>query len=151
MQHMTTARRTSLAPRYLPALFFALGLLPLPIAEPAAHAAGPEDSMQCDRAGEPGRVRCSVEVRATEGLGISWAEVEIVGVPEFAVPLRGRLGPSDAASKEPSRWRFPLALASRRLGRGDVTARIRTVECNVDKRCVTREALVKTEMVVGSP
>ena len=107
--------------------------------------------MQCDRAGEPGRVRCSVEVHALEGLGISWAEVEIIGVPEFAVPLRGRLGPSDAASKEPARWRFPLALASRRVGRGEVTARVRTVECNADKRCVTREALVKTEMVVGSP
>ena len=119
--------------------------------EPLARAAGPEDSMQCDRAGEPGRVRCSVEVRATEGLGISWVQVEIVGVPEFVVPLRGRLGPSEAASKEPSRWRFPLALASRRLGRGEVTARIRTVECNADKRCVTREAQVKTEMVVGSP
>ena len=107
--------------------------------------------MLCDRAGEPGRVRCTVEVHAVEGLVISWAEVEIVGVPEFAVPLRGRLGPSDAASKEPARWRFPLALASRRLGRGEVLARVRTVECNTDKRCVTREAIVKTEMVVGAP
>jgi hypothetical protein len=107
--------------------------------------------MQCDRAGEPGRVRCSVEVRAGEGLAISWAEVEIVSVPEFAVPLRGRLGPSDAASKESGRWRFPLALASRRLGRGEVVARVRTVECNTDKRCVTREATVKADVVVGSP
>lgn len=141
---MTTLRRTPLALLFV-CLLAGQGV------EPSARAAGPEDSMQCDRAGEPGRVRCSVEVRAQEGLAISWAEVEIVGVPEFAVPLRGRLGPSDAASKEPTRWRFPLALVSRRLGRGEVSARVRTVECNAEKRCVTREAQVKTEMVVGAP
>jgi hypothetical protein len=109
------------------------------------------ESMQCDRAGEPGRVRCSVETLATAGKSIEWAEVEIVSVPDFAIALRGRVGPLDAASKEATRWRFALALASKRSGRGEVVARVRVVECTEDKRCTTREGRVSTELVVGSP
>ena len=86
------------------AVFVSLG--PLRARVPCARAAEPEDTMQCDRAGEPGRVRCTVEIRASEGLASSWAEVEIITVPEFAAPLRGRLGPLEAASKEPSYTRF---------------------------------------------
>jgi hypothetical protein len=121
--------------------------------EERALAADPPalESMQCDRAGEPGRVRCSVETLASAGKSIEWAEVEIVSVPDFAIALRGRVGPLDAASKEPGRWRFALALASKRSGRGEVVARVRVVECTEDKRCVTREGRVATEVVVGSP
>ena len=117
-----------------------------------ANAADPPlDSMQCDRAGEPGRVRCSVETLASAGKTIDWAEVEIVSVPDFVIALRGRVGPPDAASKEPSRWRFALGLASKRTGRGEVVARVRVVECTEDKRCATRETRVATDIVVGVP
>jgi hypothetical protein len=115
-----------------------------------AEATAPNDVMQCDRAGEPGRVRCTVETLATPGRTISWAEVEIVSVPEFALALRGRVGPQDATSKERTRWRFALALASKRTGRGEVVARVRVVECTDDKRCFTREGRAATEIVVGA-
>jgi hypothetical protein len=138
--------------RTLAALAAVVSALAVLVGVPGASRAAdpPLDSMQCDRAGEPGRVRCSVETLASAGKTIEWAEVEIVSVPDFAIALRGRLGPLDAASKEPARWRFALALASKRTGRGEVVARVRVVECTDDKRCTTREDRIVTEIVVGS-
>src|SRR4051812_42447318 len=62
-----------------------------------AHA-----SMQCDRAIEPGRVRCSVEVHADPGRSIAWADVVIVSLPDFASALKGRIGREDTTVKEPA-------------------------------------------------
>jgi hypothetical protein len=107
------------------------------------------DTMQCDRVSEPGRVRCTVDASSSRGKSIAWGEVEIISVPDFALPLRGRIGPADVATKEPARWRFALALVSKRTGRGEVTARVRIVECTDDKKCTTRESRVSTELVVG--
>ena len=44
-----------------------------------------QSSMQCDRAIEPGRVRCTVEARVAAGRTIAWADVEILMLPEFVL------------------------------------------------------------------
>jgi hypothetical protein len=107
-------------------------------------------SMQCDRAAEPGRVRCSVEARADAG-AIAWGDVQIVDVPSFITPLKGRIGVSDATTREPSAWRWALALVARQTGQGRVHARVRLLHCeDAEKaRCVPVVLEVTAQVSVG--
>src|SRR6266568_2210997 len=94
--------------------------------------AGADDldvALRCPASQGTGRVRCTVEATAHEGRAITWADVEIVSVPAFATPLRGRLAPEDAIDQSRDRWRWEFALAARMRGHGDVTVRIRAVVC----------------------
>src|SRR5579863_9894492 len=95
--------------------------------EPPVHA-----SMQCERAAEPGRVKCSIEARVEPGPrapSIAWADVAIVELPDFAAALKGRLGREDATARDPSGWRWAFALVARRAGQGEAKARVRFVVC----------------------
>jgi hypothetical protein len=100
---------------------------------PGAAAAGEGEvhaAMQCDRASEPGRVRCAVDVRIEGGRTIAWADVEILALPDFASALKGRIGPQDALSRDATTTKWALGLVARRAGVGEARARVRVVACD---------------------
>ena len=111
----------------LRAALVALGLALAPSAV-KAEPPGLRASLACAPAGEPGRVRCEVEVHAPAGQ-IRWADAELATVPELVAPLKGRIGPHDATTKEPNLWRLPFALVAKRSGTGSVFVRVRAVLC----------------------
>ena len=120
-------------------------------ASPEPADAAPSVKMTCERIQQPGRIRCEVEARApasTATSAIRWGDVEIVQVPAFIVPLKGRIGPRDATTREPEVWRWAFALAAREKGAGDVQARARLVACR-GERCATRVVPVSARVVVG--
>ena len=104
---------------------------------------------QCDRASEPGRVRCGVDVRPPPGERLVWVDVVVVKVPSFSAPLRGRVGPLEATAKDPTGYRFALALVARATGKGELGLRVRAVVCSDKTGCRTLEAEPLTEVTVG--
>jgi hypothetical protein len=124
-----------------------------------AHAADPPRlaaSMQCERGSQAGRVRCSVEARAEPGLSIAWADVVLVGLPEFASALKGRVSNQDATAREPGRFQWAFGLVAKKTGQGSVRARVRAVLCPeveapapATSRCVPIVADVETTLSVG--
>ena len=111
----------------------------------------PAVKIVCERIQQPGRVRCEVEVRvpaSSTASAIRWGDIEIVQVPAFVVPLKGRIGPRDATTREPELWRWAFALAAREKGSGDVSARVRVVMCKAE-RCATRVVPVSAHVAVG--
>jgi hypothetical protein len=112
-------------------------------AEPTALRA----SVSCDHPPAPGRLRCDVELRATEA-ALRWADVEVVDVAEFIVPLRGRAGPREATTHEDDLWRWGLGLVARDHGEGDVTVRVRAVACR-GQDCVPQETMARGHVIVG--
>jgi hypothetical protein len=114
----------------------------------AADAGAGQATMTCERVAAPGRVRCEVSAHVEAGETISWGDVVLVQLPPFAEALRGRIGPGDATVKEPSMWRWALALVARGKGRGEVQGRVRLVVCR-DETCLPRELPVAGQVVVG--
>jgi hypothetical protein len=90
-------------------------------------------TMQCDRASEPGRVRCTVDVRIEGGRTIAWADVEVLALPDFASALKGRIGPQDALSRDATSTKWAFALVARRAGQGEARARVRAVACEAPR------------------
>ena len=116
---------------------------------PAAGAAEPlRATVTCAPVAEPGRVRCDVDARVENGT-ISWADVELVSVPDLAAPLKGRIGPKDATLREPAAWRFALALVAKRAGQGTLVLRVRAVACNAKDECTPLLAEARGEVRVG--
>jgi hypothetical protein len=119
---------------------------------PAATA-----SMQCERAAEPGRVKCSIELHTTANRSIAWADVAIIELPDFASALKGRIGPSDATTKEPTQQKWAFGLVAKKTGQGEAKARVRAVVCdpqpNKDAgpttRCTSTTVDVKATIQVG--
>ncbi len=99
---------------------FAAGAEP----EPALRA-----TLTCDRVSEPGRVRCAVEARAADRRTLAWADVEILELPDFASPLKARIGPTDATSRQPTSASWAFAVVARRVGQGEARVRVRAVTC----------------------
>lgn len=119
-------------------------------AEPTPPAEAPaEVRVECERASDVGRVRCTAELRVAAGRSVRWADVVITSLPPFAVALKGRLGPDEAVIHEPSFWRFPFAVAARAAGEGAVEARVRFVECGARAVCEAREVQARGALVVG--
>ncbi len=138
------------APRALVA-----ALLGLAVVAPAASVAADEPplvtvSAQCDRASEPGRVRCGVEVRPTKDEKIAWADVSVVKVPALCTLLRGRTGPLEATAREASGYRFALALVARSTQKSELELRVRAVVCSDNKGCRTVTVSPTTDVVVGN-
>lgn len=104
--------------------------------------------MSCEKIGQPGRVRCEVEARVAAGTVIRWGDVEITSVPSFVTPLRGRIGPREATTREDDAWRWAFALAAREKGTGEVQARVRLVTC-VGAKCAPRQLPVTAKVHVG--
>jgi hypothetical protein len=123
---------------YVMAAAACLGLaMDAALAGPAHAQSAPENdvkaSMQCDRASEPGRVRCSVEARIEGGRTIAWADVEILSLPEFASALKGRIGPQDAVARDATSAKWGFGLVAKRAGQGEVRARVRIVACEAPR------------------
>jgi len=110
-----------------------------------------ESRMDCDRTAAPGRVRCTVEIRLREpGARLAWADVELLALPPFAVPLRGRLGPEDVVSKDSEAQRWAFAVLAKERGKGVLRARLRFVVCDQgDRRCVPYVEPLQAELTVG--
>ena len=160
MGHWLAWRGRAWARVYVSSLAVLAGLAPaasaqVPTPSDAARAAparvNSESRMDCDRTATPGRVRCTVEIRLREpGTRIAWADVELVALPPFAVPLRGRLGPEDVVSKDPEAQRWAIAVLANERGRGAVRARLRFVVCDQrDRRCLPFVEPLQAELTVG--
>ena len=112
-------------------------------------------SMQCDRASEPGRVRCSVETRIEGGRTLAWADVELLSLPDFASALKGRIGPQDAVARDATSAKWGLGLVAKRAGQGEVRARVRVVACEAappasrPPRCAPVTVEVKAQVTVS--
>ena len=135
-------------PRFLA---LALALAAIPGGERAALADGLVAAVarvDCERAPEPGRIRCEVVVKAPPGAILKWADVAIVRTPPFATALRARVGPLEASAREDTGWRWAIALAARGRGTGELEARVRLVSC-VKDACTPSEVPITTTVVVG--
>ena len=134
-----------------PAASFAAVLVAalLAAAPSVADPPQPTATLTCPRVSEPGRVRCEVEAKpAPGGAVLKWADAVLVSTPPFITPLRGRVGPADATTREDSVWRWTIALAARSRGAGEVEARVRVVSC-VREACAPLEIAVRAPLVVG--
>jgi hypothetical protein len=114
--------------------------------EPALRA-----TMQCERALEPGRVRCSVEAHAAEGRSLQWADVVLVSLPEFTAALKGRIGREDAVARDATSAKWAFGVVAKRTGVGEARARVRAVTCEGfgGTRCVPVVVEVHTQIAVG--
>jgi hypothetical protein len=129
------------------------GLVALSALRGAGDARAEEPShtttkLECAHASEPGRVRCEVEVRVPAGSIIKWGDVVVTSVPVFASALRARVGPLEATAHEDTVWRWPLALAARARGTGELAVRARIVSC-VKEACTPSELEARTTVAVG--
>lgn len=116
-----------------------------------AEESAPIDAkMQCERAAEPGRVRCSVEVKTTAPRTIAWADVAILQLPDFASALKGRIGPSDATARDTSSVKWAFGLVARRAGQGEARVRVRVVACESEgAKCAPQSTEVRAMLNVG--
>jgi hypothetical protein len=111
--------------------------------------------MQCERAAEPGRVRCSVEAHATGGRSIAWADVALVELPEFTSALKGRIGPADSTAHDAVSQKWAFGLVARKTGTGEARAQVRLVVCAAQvgdaaaPRCATEVVEVRATVQVG--
>ncbi len=149
-----THRSASGSARLSVALVGIIALLAIAPSVSAAADAPPalQATLACTPAGEPGRVRCEVEAQVP-GAQIKWADAEILQVPEMITPLKGRIGPRDAAVKEPQLWRLSLALVAKRTGEGPVVVRVRVVACQTvegKERCVPLAVEATGRVKVGA-
>jgi hypothetical protein len=117
-------------------------------------AAEPRESslhanLACRREVSPGRVQCELEVTTASGR-LAWADAVVVSVPEFAKPLRSRVGPEQALRRSERTTTLPLALAATRSGRGELRVEARAVVCatrsNADCTPFTRVAAAEVEV-----
>jgi hypothetical protein len=105
-------------------------------------------SLQCDRAPEPGRVRCTVEARAVAGRTLQWADVVLVELPNFTQALKGRLAPSDSIARDATSERWAFGLVAKKAGEGDARIRVRAVVCEGD-RCASVTIDARATVKVG--
>lgn len=84
--------------------------------------------LSCQRRPTAGRVLCEAELEVDRGV-LRWADVLVVRAPDFARPLRARVGPSGLFMKTERRQRLQLALAATALGVGQLEVRARAVVC----------------------
>jgi hypothetical protein len=130
-------------------LVLALALVLLPTSTAGADdAPSPlQASIICEAPPTPGRFRCDVEVRAPGGK-LSWGDVVVTKVDDFILPLRGRLGPHDAATHDEDLYRWSLGFVAKTRGVGDVTIRVRAVVCR-GTECNPVETQVLGRVAVG--
>ncbi len=84
--------------------------------------------LECQRRPTPGRVLCEAELEV-EGGELVWGDVLVVDSPQFAPPLRPRVGAGALFMKTAQRQRLQLALAASAEGDGTLSVRVRAVVC----------------------
>jgi hypothetical protein len=116
----------------------------------AEESAPIEAKMSCERAAEPGRVRCSVEVRTSAPRTIAWADVAILQLPDFASALKGRIGPDDATARDATSVKWAFGVVARRAGQGEARVRVRVVACESEgSKCAPQSTEVRAMLTVG--
>ncbi len=148
------------ASRSARAALLVVGALALGPQPAAADTPTLRATLTCTPVSEAGRVRCEVEAVVT-GAQIKWADAEILQVPDHVTALKGRIGPRDAAVREPQMWRLSLALVAKRAGSGPVVVRVRAVACQPlpaaregeapKESCAPLSLEATGEVKVGSP
>jgi hypothetical protein len=119
----------------------------------ASSPAEPAARLTCRNEPAPGRVLCELEIEASAGR-LTWADALIVRTPDFARPLRARVGPREASSAGERRLELPLALVATSTGRGELVVVARSVLCRPGargqgERCSPTAREVRTELEVG--
>jgi hypothetical protein len=121
-------------------------------AAPLGAAPPPELSarLECQRRPTPGRVLCEAELELSSGV-LRWADVLVVAAPDFARPLRARVGPSALFMKTERRQRLQLALAATEVGEGALVVRARAVACPdaTGRDCRPQVREIKASVAVG--
>jgi hypothetical protein len=84
--------------------------------------------LECPRRATPGRIVCEAELELTHGT-LAWGDLLVLEAPDFARPLRARVGPSSATLHRERRMRLQLALAATSAGEGRLRVRARAVSC----------------------
>lgn len=134
---------------YRIAFIAAAGIASLDAAPAAADESLPLSvTLQCDRAPEPGRVRCTVEARAAAGRTLQWADVVLVELPELAQALKGRLGPADSIARDATSERWAFGFVAKKAGEGEAKVRVRAVVCE-GERCASVSVDAKAVVKVG--
>jgi hypothetical protein len=129
--------------------------LTLLAALPAADPGGTprlDVSASCERKATKGRVLCDVEFEVPDGR-IAWADVVVVQAPQFAKPLRSRVGVVDARSRTDRRIHIPVAFIAKDQGRGTVAFKGRAVVCSpasTRETCSPATHDVTVELRVGA-
>ncbi len=116
-------------------------------AEPASPASA---RLSCRPEAGPGRVLCELEVEASRAFRLSWADGLVVRSPDFASPLRSRVGRSQVSARTPTRLRLPIALAATGAGQGELEVSARWVVCRAEAACESGQTLTKAGVRVGS-
>lgn len=138
-------------PPYRSAYATVFALVALSSSDARAEESTPfEAKMQCERASEPGRVRCSIEVRTQSPRTIAWADVAILQLPDFASALKGRIGPDDATARDANSVKWAFGLVARRAGQGEARVRVRVVACESEgTKCAPQSVEVRAMLNVG--
>lgn len=110
-------------------------------------------TLNCQQRASRGRVSCELEVDALSR-SVSWADLVVVQAPDFARPLRSRVGPNEASHKSERRIRLPIALVATATGRAELVVRGRAVLCESagtppKSVCVPAVREARAEVFVG--
>lgn len=104
-------------------------VLALVLAAPLARS---DDALSahltCRAVASPGRVACEIEIETGTGR-LAWVDVLVRRSPDFARPLRARVGMRQATSRAERRVRLPVVLVATGNGRGDLEVQARAVVC----------------------
>ncbi len=88
-------------------------------------------SASCTPASKPGRIRCravlELPLDAATTQRLAWAELRITAADASVTPLRGRLGPLDAESRDDGRVAWTFSVAASAVGDRTMMVRLSTV------------------------
>ena len=109
--------------------------------------------LACEPLPAPGRVLCEVELTADRG-SLVWGDALVVESPEFARPLRARVGATRNAATSASR-KISLAFVATRTGRAPVEVLARAVLCAGQAEagageCRPEQRRLRAELSVGA-
>ena len=117
-------------------------------------AASPEAApiraeLSCPSGMRPGRVLCTLSIHG-RGARLVWGDALVVEAPEFARPLRARVGFEERSAHGETRLELPIALVAVGAGAGQVQVRARAVACEGKslRGCVAASVETRTALQV---
>jgi hypothetical protein len=82
----------------------------------------------CPSGLRPGRVLCTLSIHG-RGARLAWGDALVVEAPDFARPLRARVGFEERSAHGETRLELPIALVAVGAGAGQLQVRARAVVC----------------------